>query len=129
MSKKIGMLGTDMVEQVLASGYLKYGRAVEIAIRTPDRVADRLDNNPNGTVGTHKDVAAWAEFIVLAAKGSATEITIRLRDAADPVGKIIIDTTNPIADAPPDNGVLRYFTTMDESLMEQLQKPTRRPIS
>ncbi|MDB4959515.1 MAG: DNA-binding protein [Myxococcales bacterium] len=29
---------------------------------------------------------------------------------------------NPIADAPPQNGVLRYFTTQDESLMERLQK-------
>jgi predicted dinucleotide-binding enzyme len=33
----------------------------------------------------------------------------------------VIDTTNPIADAPPDHGVLRFFTTYDQSLMEQLQ--------
>jgi 8-hydroxy-5-deazaflavin:NADPH oxidoreductase len=35
-------------------------------------------------------------------------------------GKTVIDTTNPIAEAPPDHGVLRYFTTHDESLMERL---------
>ncbi|MEK7391748.1 MAG: dinucleotide-binding protein, partial [Fibrobacterota bacterium] len=36
-------------------------------------------------------------------------------------GKIVIDTTNPIADAPPVDGVLTYFTSGSESLMERLQ--------
>ena len=35
--------------------------------------------------------------------------------------KTVIDATNPIANAAPDNGVLKFFTTLDESLMEQLQ--------
>jgi predicted dinucleotide-binding enzyme len=38
------------------------------------------------------------------------------------LGKTVIDTTNPIADAPPQNGVLKFFTSLDESLMERLQK-------
>jgi predicted dinucleotide-binding enzyme len=33
-----------------------------------------------------------------------------------------MDATNPIADAPPQNGVLRFFTDLDESLMERLQR-------
>lgn len=37
-------------------------------------------------------------------------------------GKILIDATNPIADAPPDHGVLKFFTTLDESLLERLQR-------
>jgi predicted dinucleotide-binding enzyme len=37
-------------------------------------------------------------------------------------GKTVIDATNPIADAPPVNGVLRFFTNLDDSLMEQLQR-------
>src|SRR5689334_23918956 len=37
-------------------------------------------------------------------------------------GKVVIDATNPIADAPPQNGVLRCFTTLDDSLMERLQR-------
>jgi predicted dinucleotide-binding enzyme len=37
-------------------------------------------------------------------------------------GKIVIDTTNPIAEAPPVNGVLRFFTSLDDSLMERLQR-------
>jgi predicted dinucleotide-binding enzyme len=35
--------------------------------------------------------------------------------------KIIIDATNPIADAPPVDGVLQFFTDINMSLMEQLQ--------
>jgi predicted dinucleotide-binding enzyme len=33
-----------------------------------------------------------------------------------------MDATNPIADAPPENGVLKFFTNLDDSLMEQLQR-------
>jgi len=34
----------------------------------------------------------------------------------------VIDATNPIADAPPVNGVLKFFTSLDESSMERLQR-------
>jgi hypothetical protein len=33
-----------------------------------------------------------------------------------------MDSCNPIADLPRNNGVLHFFTTLDESLMERLQK-------
>jgi hypothetical protein len=35
----------------------------------------------------------------------------------------VLDTTNPITDAPPPkSGVLDFFTTFQESLMERLQR-------
>jgi 8-hydroxy-5-deazaflavin:NADPH oxidoreductase len=34
----------------------------------------------------------------------------------------VIDACNPIEDAPPENGVLRFFTDINDSLMEQLQR-------
>ena len=34
----------------------------------------------------------------------------------------VIDAPNPIADAPPTHGVLKFFTGYDESLMERLQR-------
>ena len=37
-------------------------------------------------------------------------------------GKVIIDVTNPIDKLPPENGVLRFFTEINSSLMEQLQR-------
>jgi 8-hydroxy-5-deazaflavin:NADPH oxidoreductase len=36
-------------------------------------------------------------------------------------GKVVIDATNPIAEAPPEDGVIRYFTGPNESLLERLQ--------
>jgi hypothetical protein len=37
-------------------------------------------------------------------------------------GKPIVDATNPIADTPPANGVLKFFTSLEDSLMERLQR-------
>ena len=122
MSKKVGILGTGMVGQVLASGFLKHGHQVMIATRDAGKVSGWLEKNSDGKVGSHKEVAQWADIIVLATKGTAAEAAIRLCDSADLAGKTVIDATNPIADAPPTNGVLHYFTTLEESLMEQLQK-------
>jgi 8-hydroxy-5-deazaflavin:NADPH oxidoreductase len=47
---------------------------------------------------------------------------LRAAGAENFAGKTIIDAANPIADAPPVNGVLKFFTNLDESLMEQLQR-------
>ncbi len=121
MGQKIGILGTGMVGQVLATGSLKHGHEVMIGTRSPEKVADWLEKNPRGKIGAHKEVAAWADILVLATKGTAAEAAIRLCDSKDLQDKVIIDTTNPIADAPPEKGVLKYFTTLENSLMEQLQ--------
>jgi predicted dinucleotide-binding enzyme len=59
--------------------------------------------------------------VLLAVKGSAAEAVVK-ESAANLAGKTVIDATNPIADGPPDNGVIRYFTNANESLMERLQK-------
>jgi 8-hydroxy-5-deazaflavin:NADPH oxidoreductase len=59
---------------------------------------------------------------VLAVKGSAAQDVLRAAIATNLMGKAVIDATNPIADAPPINGVLKFFTTLDESLMERLQR-------
>ena len=34
----------------------------------------------------------------------------------------MIDATNPIAETPPVDGVLNFFTNLDESLLERLQR-------
>ena len=63
-----------------------------------------------------------AELIVLAVKGTAANVVMHAAGANNTRGKTIIDTTNPIADAPPVNGVLKYFTSHDDSLLERLQR-------
>ena len=59
-----------------------------------------MDNNPGGKVGDHKAMAKRADIIVLATKITAAEAPIRLCDGACLRGRTVIDTPNPIADAP-----------------------------
>lgn len=59
---------------------------------------------------------------MLAVKGTAAEAAIKSAGMENLKGKTVIDATNPIADAPPVNGVLKFFTSLDDSLMERLQR-------
>jgi predicted dinucleotide-binding enzyme len=118
---KIGVLGSGDVGKTLASGFIKHGHEAMLGTRTPARLSDWAAQNPAGSVGTFDEAAAFAEMIVLAVKGDAAVDVLRSTGAANLTGKTVIDATNPIKKAPPVNGVLQFFTTFDESLMEQLQ--------
>jgi predicted dinucleotide-binding enzyme len=121
--KKVAVLGSGPVGQVLADGFLRHGYAVVRGSRDPDKLEGwRVSAGPNASVGTFAEAAGAAEIVVLAVKGSAAEAVVDLCGAGALAGKVVIDTTNPIADAPPVNGVLKYFTSLDESLMERLQR-------
>ncbi|HXR39861.1 MAG TPA: NAD(P)-binding domain-containing protein [Terracidiphilus sp.] len=119
---KIGVLGSGGVANVLASGFLKHGHQVTIGSRTPDKLVDWAAQNPGGNTGTFAAAATFGELLVLAVKGSAAAEALRLAGAENLAGKAVVDACNPIADAPPDHGVLRFFTNLDESLMERLQR-------
>jgi 8-hydroxy-5-deazaflavin:NADPH oxidoreductase len=117
---KIGVLGSGDVGQTLATGFRKHGYDVRIGSRTPAKLADFARSSGIGA-GTFADVAAWGESLVLAVKGSAAAESLRLAGATNLRGKLIIDATNPISDAPPVDGVIQVFTGPNDSLMEQLQ--------
>ncbi|MEO8333643.1 MAG: NAD(P)-binding domain-containing protein [bacterium] len=118
----VGILGTGAVAKTLAAGFMKHGHAVMLGSRTPATLADFIADYPAATAGTVADAAAFGEIIVVSVKGLVAASVLRAAGAASLAGKTVIDTNNPIADAPPVNGVLKYFTTHDESLMEQLQR-------
>jgi hypothetical protein len=117
---RIGVLGSGQVGQTLAQGLKKHGYEVRIASRTPAKLAGFSTTSGIAT-GTLADVAAWSEGLVLAVLGRAAEEALRDAGAANLQGKPVIDTTNPIGDAPPEDGVIRFFTSPNESLMERLQ--------
>lgn len=120
--KKIAVLGSGVVGQTLANGYLKHGHAVMRGSREPAKLADwHATAGANASVGTFAEAARYGEHVVLAVKGDAAESALELCGGAL-AGKVVIDTTNPIASAPPVNGVLSYFTEMNDSLMERLQR-------
>jgi len=120
---RIGVLGSGVVGQVLAAGLVRHGYQVMIGTRSPDKLSDWLAGSGKGArAGSFSETAKFGEAVVLAAKGGAAQSVLELAGRQNLAGKIVIDTTNPIADEPPDNGVLRFFTDLNESLMEKLQK-------
>jgi predicted dinucleotide-binding enzyme len=118
---KIGVLGSGVVGQVLADGLLKHGHEVMRGSRDPAKLEGwRAGAGPRARAGTFAEAAGFGPLVVLAVKGSAAVATAAAC-APGLAGKAVLDATNPIADAPPVNGVLRFFTGPGESLLEQLQ--------
>src|SRR5436309_278763 len=117
---RIGVIGSASVGQTLAAGLKKHGHDARIASRTPSKLAD-FSGNSGIEAGTFADVAAWCEAAVLAVKGAVALDALREAGAKNLAGKLVIDTTNPIADAPPEDGVLKFFTSPNDSVMERLQ--------
>jgi predicted dinucleotide-binding enzyme len=121
--KKIAVLGSGQVGQVLADGFLGHGYEVMRASREPSKLGSwKLGAGSKAQVGTFAEAAKWADGVVLAVKGAAAEAAIEQAGVENLANKTVLDATNPIADAPPQHGVLRFFTDLNESLMERLQK-------
>ncbi len=118
---KIGILGSGGVAQTLGAGFLQHGHAVLLGTRTPASLDAWVAQHPQARVGSFADAAAFGDLLVLAVKGSAASTVLQAAGAANLAGKPVIDATNPIADAPPVNGVLQFFTDINQSLMERLQ--------
>jgi predicted dinucleotide-binding enzyme len=119
---KVGVIGSGDVAKALAGGFLKHGHEVMLGTREPAKLAGWSRANPGARLGSFAEAATFGELAVLAVKGSAAAAALRAAGTRALAGKTVIDATNPIADAPPENGVLRFFTGLDESLMERLQK-------
>jgi 8-hydroxy-5-deazaflavin:NADPH oxidoreductase len=117
---RIGVIGSAVVGQTLAQGFKKHGYDVRIGSRTPEKLSG-FSSKSAIAAGTFEDVAKWADVIVLAVKGMVAEDAIRTAGETHFRGKVVIDTTNPIADAPTVDGVIQYFTGPNSSLLEQLQ--------
>ncbi|HZE26082.1 MAG TPA: NAD(P)-binding domain-containing protein [Terriglobales bacterium] len=120
---KIGVLGSGVVGQTLAAGFLKHGHQVMLGTRDPQKqdVQAWLKKTPGAQAGTFEQTAKFAELAVLATLGRVAEDVLQLAGSDDLAGKTIIDTTNPLADTPPVNGVLAFTTGPNESLAERLQ--------
>ncbi|MCW0481494.1 NADPH-dependent F420 reductase [Gaoshiqia sediminis] len=122
MRKRIGVLGSGIVARVLANGFLQNGYEVMMGSRDPKNLEDWLEQaGEKGSVGSFENAAHFGDQVVLAVKGSAAEFVLDLAGAANLHEKTVIDTCNPISEEAPENGVLRYFTKPNQSLMEHLQ--------
>jgi predicted dinucleotide-binding enzyme len=120
---KVGVLGSGDVGRVLASAFLKEGHPVMLGTRDPskDQVVKWKKDNPKGTTGNFAETAVFGDFLVLATAGSVSLSVIELAGKENFEEKLVIDTTNPIAHEPPVKGVLKFFTSLDQSLLEMIQ--------
>src|SRR5271154_7484371 len=119
---KVGVLGSGDVAKALAGGFVKHGHQVTLGTRDTGKLADFVAKNKGAQAGSFADAAKFGELVVLAVKGTVALDALKAAGASNLAGKPVIDATNPIADAPPENGVLKFFTDLNQSLMERLQK-------
>lgn len=117
----VGILGSGDVAKALGGGFLRHNHAVMLGTRDAAKLADWAAQNPRARVGSFAEAAAFGEVVVLAVRGSVAADALDLAGEQNLAGKPVIDTTNPIAPEPPVNGVLKFFTSLDESLLERLQ--------
>jgi 8-hydroxy-5-deazaflavin:NADPH oxidoreductase len=118
---KIGILGSGDVAKSLAAGSVKHGHQVVLGTRDTGKLKDFVAQHKGAQASSFADAAKFGEVVVLAVKGTVATDALKAAGAANLANKPVIDATNPIADAPPTNGVLKFFTNLDQSLMERLQ--------
>jgi predicted dinucleotide-binding enzyme len=122
---KIGILGSGIVGRVLGSAFIAEGYEVKLGTRDVNKpeIVKWLSENPGAKAGSFAETAWFGELILLATSGDITANVITHAGIPNFSNKVLIDATNPIDHSrPPVNGVLPFFTTPNESLMEQLQQ-------
>lgn len=120
--KTVGILGSGIVARTLAHGFIQEGYQVIMGTRYPGQLQEwRKDYGDQLKIASFNEAAMEGDLVVLAVKGTAALEVMAMVEERNLSGKTVIDTCNPIADIPPKNGVLKYFTNSDLSLMQQLQ--------
>ena len=121
---KIGIIGTGPVGHQLAWAFSSEGYEVMMGTRDVNKPAVQTfaSANKDIRVGSFAEAAEFGQLVVLCVGGSVAESAIDIAGPENFANKIVIDTTNPIAAGGPVNGVLKYFTDVNYSLMEKLQQ-------
>lgn len=97
----IGILGSGSVGKILAQGFAQKGYGVIMGTRDPHKPELRAwwaTMPKNVSLGSFADAAFLGDVLILATHwdGGATENAIRLADARNFQGKVVLDTTNPL---------------------------------
>lgn len=120
--KRIGIIGTGIVGKTLTAGFVKHGYPVMMGTRNSNKQKELIIEFKNKIkTGNFSETSAFAEIIILAVPGLNAKEALNLCGIENICGKTMIDVTNPVDQKSPDNGVIKFFTSLDESLMEQLQ--------
>ncbi|MGH9883712.1 MAG: NADPH-dependent F420 reductase, partial [Pyrinomonadaceae bacterium] len=96
---KIGVLGTGMVGDAIASKLVSLGREVMMGSRTANNekaVHWAGKFGPKATHGKFADAAAFGELVFNCTEGSHTLDALKLAGEGNLEGKILIDVSNPL---------------------------------
>ena len=96
---KYAVLGTGMVGHSLATKLISLGHEVRMGARFGDHPAAMEWASQNGGSaghGTFAEVAAWADRVIVAAKGSMIVEVAQATTNGAVAGKTVIDVTNPL---------------------------------
>ena len=115
--KKIGILGSGVVAQALGNGFLKHNYEVMLSSRNQAKLAEwKEKGGEKAHVGSFYDAGKFGDIVVIALKGKIAVEAVEDAGPQNLMRKTVIDTTNPIMDAPPENGVFRFFTNFITSI-------------
>lgn len=95
---KVAILGTGMVGQALARGFIGIGYEVVFGTRDPGGESARkaVAQASGAGAATFAEAARQADFAVLATGWPGTENAVRMAGADNLKGKLLIDVTNPL---------------------------------
>jgi 8-hydroxy-5-deazaflavin:NADPH oxidoreductase len=95
----IGVLGTGMVGEAIASALTENGHNVRLGSRsaTNEKAAEWVKkSNNHATQGDFNDAASFGEMVFLCLNGAHALDVVRSIDGGNAAGKIVIDVTNPL---------------------------------
>ena len=85
--KKVGVIGSGQVGEVLAGGFLKHGYEVMRGSREPTKLASwKAGAGGKASAGTFAEAARFGDIVVLAVKGTAAEAALDLAGAENLAG-------------------------------------------
>jgi predicted dinucleotide-binding enzyme len=120
----IGILGTGIVGETLATALVQKGHSVKMGSRSAGNEKAKAWVEKAGagaSEGSFADAAAFGELLIIATNGGATLHAAQMAGAQNFSGKTLIDVTNPLdfSQGMPPRIIKEY---QDISVGEQLQK-------
>jgi predicted dinucleotide-binding enzyme len=121
---KIGVLGTGMVGNAIASGFAAKDHEVRMGAREAGNEKAREWARSTGgkaSSGTFQETAAFAEVVFNATRGDASLDALRAAGSANLRGKVLVDVANPLdfsRGMPPT----LFTAAAGDSLAERIQK-------
>jgi predicted dinucleotide-binding enzyme len=119
---KIGVLGTGMVGQTIASKLVAVGHEVRMGSReaaNPAAQSWAKKSGPRASHGTFADAAAFGEIVFNCTNGAASLDALKAAGASNLKGKVLVDVSNPLdfsRGMPPS-----LFVPSTDSLGERIQ--------